>query len=77
MERRGLVSKAVAHHSELRASVDPKVRAVVKEALAQAADALECACCFERLAPALLWRSSGGGGGRGGFIDKQRMNVGR
>ena len=39
--------------SELRASVDAKVQAAVtvKEALAQVADALECACCLERLAP--------------------------
>ena len=40
-----------AVHSELRASVDAKVQAAVKEALAQVADALECACCLERLAP--------------------------
>ena len=40
-----------AVHSELRASVDAKVQAAVKEALAQVADALECACCFQRLAP--------------------------
>ena len=38
-------------HSELRSSVDAKVKAAVKEALAQVADALECACCFEPLAP--------------------------
>ena len=38
-------------HSELRASVDAKVQAAVQEALAQVADALECACCLERLAP--------------------------
>ena len=42
-----------AVRSELRASVDAKVQAAVtvKEALAQVADALECACCLERLAP--------------------------
>jgi len=40
-----------AVHSELRASVDAKVQAAVKETLAQVADALECACCLERLAP--------------------------
>jgi len=40
-----------AVHSELRASVDDKVQAAVTEALAQVADALECACCLERLAP--------------------------
>ncbi len=44
--------KAVAtRNSELRASVDAKVNAAVKEALEQVADALECACCFEPLAP--------------------------
>jgi hypothetical protein len=37
--------------SELWASVDAKVKAAVKEALAQVADALKCACCFEPLAP--------------------------
>ena len=37
--------------SELRASVDAKVQAAVKEALAQVAEALECAWCLERLAP--------------------------
>ena len=42
---------SAAVHSELRASVDAKVQAAVKEALAQVADALECACCLEHLAP--------------------------
>ena len=36
-----------ARCSELRVSVDAKVR----EALAQVAEAIECACCFEPLAP--------------------------
>ena len=36
---------------QLRVSVDAKVKAAVKEALAQVADALECACCLEPLAP--------------------------
>ena len=31
--------------------MDAKVKAAVKEALAQVADALECACCFQPLAP--------------------------
>ena len=31
--------------------MDAKVKAAVKEALAQVADALECACCFASLAP--------------------------
>ena len=37
--------------SELRASVDAKVKAAFKEALVQVAEALECACCLEPLAP--------------------------
>jgi hypothetical protein len=45
------VEERATRHSELRASVDAKVKAAVKEALAQVADALECACCFEPLAP--------------------------
>jgi len=35
----------------LRASVDAKVQAAVKETFAQVAAALECACCLEPLAP--------------------------
>ena len=42
-------------HAEERASADAKVHAAVKEAvtgaLAQVAEALECACCLQRLAP--------------------------
>ena len=38
------VEERATRHSELRASVDAK-------ALSQVADALECACCFEPLAP--------------------------
>ena len=49
--KKELVEERAARHSELRASVDETVKAAVKEALAQVADALECACCFERLAP--------------------------
>jgi DNA uptake protein ComE-like DNA-binding protein len=53
--KKELVEESVARHSELRASVDEwvkaAVQAAVKKALAQVADALECACCFERLAP--------------------------
>ena len=45
------VEERATRHSELRASVDAKVKAAVKEALEQVADALECACCFEPLAP--------------------------
>ena len=45
------LEERASRHSELRASVDAKVKAAVKEALAQVADALECACCFEPLAP--------------------------
>ena len=45
------VEERAMRRSELRASVDAKVKAAVKEALAQVADALECACCFEPLAP--------------------------
>jgi Ran GTPase-activating protein (RanGAP) involved in mRNA processing and transport/cold shock CspA family protein len=45
------VEERATRHSELRASVDAKVKAAVKEALAQVADALECVCCFEPLAP--------------------------
>jgi len=41
------VEERATRHSELRASVDAKVKAAVKEALAQVTDALECACCFE------------------------------
>ena len=47
------VEERAAGHSELRTYVDEKVkaavRAAVKEALAQVADALECACCFEHV----------------------------
>jgi hypothetical protein len=45
------VEERATRHSELPASVDTKVKAAIKEALAQVADALECACCFEPLAP--------------------------
>ena len=45
------MEERATRHSELRASVDAKVKAAVKEALAQVADALECACCFAPLAP--------------------------
>jgi hypothetical protein len=45
------VEERATRRSELRASVDAKVKAAVKEALEQVADALECACCFEPLAP--------------------------
>jgi hypothetical protein len=43
------VEERVMRHSELRATVDAKVKAAVKEALSQVAIALECACCFEKL----------------------------
>jgi hypothetical protein len=45
------LAKASRTPGDSRASVDAKVKAAVKEALAQVADALECACCFEPLAP--------------------------
>jgi hypothetical protein len=45
------VKERATRHSELQASVDAKMKAAVKEALAQVADALECTCCFEPLAP--------------------------
>lgn len=48
----------VMRHSELRASEDAKVKAAVKETLAQVADALECACCFEPSPLEQLWPSS-------------------
>jgi hypothetical protein len=49
--KREQVEERATRHSELRASVDAKVKAAVKEALAQVADTLECVCCFEPLAP--------------------------
>ena len=49
--KREHAEERAAVRSELRASVDAKVQAAVKEALARVADALECACCLERLAP--------------------------
>jgi hypothetical protein len=45
------VEERVVRHSERRASVDAKMKAAVKETLAQVATALECAYCFEHLAP--------------------------
>jgi hypothetical protein len=45
------VEERAVRHSELKASVDAKMKAAVKETLAQVAAALECACCFEPLAP--------------------------
>ncbi len=48
--KREQVEERATRHSELRASVDAKVKAAVKEALAQVAHALECACCFQPLA---------------------------
>jgi hypothetical protein len=41
----------VARHSELRASVDAKIKEALKEALAKVIEALEGACCLEPLAP--------------------------
>jgi hypothetical protein len=38
------VEERATRYSELRASVDAKVKVVVKEALAQVADTLECVC---------------------------------
>ena len=53
--KREHAEERVEVHSELRACVEAKVQAAVKEAVkeafAQVADALECACCLERLAP--------------------------
>ncbi len=40
------MQESATRHSELRASVDAKVKAADKEALVQVADALECAFCF-------------------------------
>jgi hypothetical protein len=37
--------------SEMRAAVDTKVQAALNETLVQVAEAMECACCFEPLAP--------------------------
>jgi hypothetical protein len=49
--KRKHVEERVVRHSELRASVDAKVKEAVKEALAKVAEALECACCLGPLAP--------------------------
>ena len=55
------MDERVVLHSELRASVDSKVREAIKEPLAKVAEALKCACCSG--APRSwrpLWRSSEG-----------------
>ena len=53
--KQGEAEQDEARRSELRASVDTKVRDAVRdavrEALAQVAEAIECACCLEPLAP--------------------------
>ena len=45
------LEERASRHSELRASVDAKVKSAVKEAWSKVALALECSCCFEPLAP--------------------------